>query len=395
MLDPIKLNDRTYYVGVNDRQTDLFEGIWPLPRGVSYNSYLIVDQKVALIDTVKKVEFDTYLARLRKALGGRGIDYVIVNHLEPDHSGSDPLLREVFPDAKFVGNKKTAEFIGHLYGIEDMQAVEDGGALDLGKSKLSFHQIPMVHWPESMVTYDASTKTLFSNDAFGGFGALDGGIFDGEADVDWFHDEIVRYFSNIVGKYSAMVQKALAKLEGIEIDCVAPSHGLVWRDDPGYIMGLYDRLSKQEAEEGALVAYASMYGNTERLMETVARAVAEAGCPVRVRDVGRTHPSFVLSDAWRFKGLVLGAPTYDSGLLPPMANLLDLMKTKQLKNRSVGLFGSYGWAGGGMKAMRQFVERNRLDLVEPVVETRFAPAGEDDAKLAALGRAIAQKVAGG
>ena len=202
----IPLNDHACWVGVNDRSTDLFEGLWPIPRGVSYNSYLILDDKVALIDTVKKTAFEEYLGKIRSILGDHKVDYLIANHLEPDHSGSYRMIREIWPDVKIVGNAKTIEFLQHLYGLtENMITVADGDTLKLGAQTLKFVTVPMVHWPESMVTYEVSTRTLYSNDAFGGFGRLEGGIFDDEHDTAYFEDEVLRYFSNIVGKYCTMV----------------------------------------------------------------------------------------------------------------------------------------------------------------------------------------------
>jgi len=391
MDSAVLINADTYWLGVNDRETDLFESLWPLPRGVSYNSYAIIDERTALIDTVKKIAFDEYLGKLRGLLGPKGkIDLLIVNHLEPDHSGSLRLLREVFPQMQIVGNKKTAEFLAHLYGVtENVKVVADGEELELGKHRLSFHFVPMVHWPESMVTYDAAAKTLFSSDAFGGFGALDGSIFDDEVDVDFYDDEILRYFSNIVGKYCAMVQKAIAKLKGIPIQVIAPSHGPIWRKNPGRIVADYDRWSRHEGEDGVVIAYGSMYGNSSKMMEAVAEGVAREGCcTVRVHDVARTHVSYIIRDAWRYKALILGSPTYDMGLFPPMDHLVHLLQEKKLKNRLVGVFGTYGWSGGGVKALVDFAKGASLDLVEPVVEARFSAAPEDLESCVLLGRNI-------
>jgi len=395
MNSPIPITDEIFHVGVNDRQTDLFEGIWPLPRGVCYNSYLILDDKNTLIDTVKNVAFDAFLPKLKCVLGtDRTLDYLVVNHLEPDHSGSIRLIREFFPQVQIVGNKRTAEFLEHLYGItENVRVVENGGNLDIGKHKLAFVFIPMVHWPESMVTYDATTQTLFSNDAFGGFGTLEGGIFDDEVDLAYFEDEILRYFSNIVGKYSTNVQRAFESLKGIELRIIAPSHGPVWRTNPGHILKLYDRWSRQEPEDGVVLAFASMYGNTTRMAEAVAAGVSEQKCTaLRVHDVSRTHVSFVIRDAWRYKGLILGSPTYDIGLFPPMNYLVQLLERKLLKNRLLGMFGTFGWSGGAVKALKAFAEKSKLEVVEPTVESRFSPNGEDLEACTDLGRNVVKKM---
>jgi flavorubredoxin len=383
-----------YWVGVNDRRTPLFEGIWPIPRGVSYNSYLILDEKTVLIDTVKDLSINGYLRKLRHVLGAdRQIDYLVVNHLEPDHSGAIPLVKKVFPGIQIIGNKKTAEFLNDLYGIQDTRVVADGEEISLGRRKLKFFITPMVHWPETMLTYEASDGILFSGDAFGGFGALEGGIFDDEVDVHYYEDEILRYFSNIIGKYSPMVQKAIQKVAGVNIKVVASTHGPIWRTDPAYIVRLYDRWSRQETEPGIVVAFGSMYGATERMAEAVERGIAEGGVKtIRSHNVSTSHPSYIIRDAWRYQGLVLGCPTYDAGVFPLMNNLLDLLREKRIGNRVVGLFSSYGWSGGAVKGMKQFVEDNKLELIEPIVDAKFSATAEQLEQCQALGRAMAARI---
>jgi len=390
----IPIVENVYWVGVNDRRTALFEAIWPIPRGVSYNSYLIRDEKVALIDTVKDLSIHKYLQKLSHLMGpDRQIDFLVINHLEPDHSGAVPILKQIFPGMQVVGNKKTAEFLENLYGIKDIHIVQDGDSLKLGERTLQFHLTPMVHWPETMMTYEASAGILFSGDAFGGFGTLDGGIFDDEVDVHYFEDEILRYFSNIVGKYAPMVQKAIKKLDALEIKVVASTHGPIWRSDPGRIIDLYARWSRYEAEPGVVVAFASMYGNTEKMAEAVARGLAEGGVTtIRAHDVSTSHVSYVIRDVWRHKGLVLGSPTYDAGVFPWMEMLLKLLGSKRIGNRVVGVFGSHGWAGGAVKAMRKFVDDASLELVEPVVDARFTATPEQLDHCRELGRALARRV---
>jgi flavorubredoxin len=391
----VAIAEGTYWVGANDYETDLFEGLWPLPRGVSYNAYVILDRACALIDTVKKTAADALLENLRVRLGPvRAPEFLIVNHLEPDHSGSIAILREAFPDMAIVGNARTAEFLDHLYGITDnVRVVRDGEAMDLGAHTLRFFLTPMVHWPETMMTYDATTRTLFSGDAFGGFGALEGGLFDDEVDIEYYDDEILRYFSNIVGKFSPMVRKAIDRLQGVEIRIIASTHGPVWRKYPQRIVNDYNRWSRYEGETGVVVAHASMYGNTRTMMEAVARGLAdEYLCPVRVHDVCRVHPSFILRDIWRYKGLLLGTPTYDVRAFPTMEYLLQLLAQKKLKNRVLGVFGTYGWTGGGMKALRQFAEDEKYELVEPLVEARFSPKPDDLALCETLGRNMARRL---
>jgi len=242
----IKITDGIHWIGVNDFETHLFEALWPLPKGVSYNAYMIVDEKVVLIDTVKGPYFSTYLDKVKSLLpAGKTVDYLVVNHMEPDHSGSIKVLREAFPEVKIIGNQKTADMLGAFYGLTDnLVVVRDGEELSLGEKRLVFYMTPMVHWPETMMTYEKTTGVIFSGDAFGGFGALNGGIFDDEVDVDYYKDEVLRYFSNIVGRYSAMVQKAFDKLKGVDIKIICATHGPVWRSDPAHIINLYDRWSK-------------------------------------------------------------------------------------------------------------------------------------------------------
>ncbi|MCF7886699.1 MAG: MBL fold metallo-hydrolase, partial [Candidatus Marinimicrobia bacterium] len=260
MHKPIPINDKIYWVGINDRETDLFEAHWPLPRGVSYNAYLIDDEKVALVDTVKSYFQTDYLDKIREIIGhDKKVDYLIINHMEPDHSGAIKELKEVYSDITIVGNKKTMNFLEGFYGVADnLKVIEDGDTLDLGDHKLKFYLTPMVHWPETMMTYDQTDGVLFSGDAFGGFGTLDGGIFDDELDTDFYEDETLRYFANIVAKYSRMVQRAIKKLGDLEINIVAATHGPIWRENPGKIINDYMKWSSYGTEKGVVVVYGSM-----------------------------------------------------------------------------------------------------------------------------------------
>lgn len=394
----IPIIDGVYWVGTNDRRTALFEAIWPIPRGVSYNSYLIADEKVALIDTVKDLALGGYVKRLASLLGsGRAVDYLVINHMEPDHSGAVPILRRMFPKMQIVGNKKTAEFLANLYGITDgVHLVAEGEELSLGRRSLRFFMTPMVHWPETMMTYEAPDGILFSGDAFGGFGALEGGIFDDEVDVHYFEDEILRYFSNIVGKYAPMVQKAIAKLGDLEVKAVAATHGPIWRSDPGHIIDLYDRWSRYEAEPGVVVVFGSMYGNTETMAEAVARGLSDAGVKtVRMHNVSTSHVSYIIRDIWRYQGLVLGSPTYDASVFPPMDSVLRLLSTKRIAKRQVGVFGSHGWAGGAVKALTKFVADSGLQLVEPIIDATFHGTAEQIEQCHELGRQMAARLQSG
>ena len=384
-----------FWVGVNDRTTDLFEGVWPLPHGVSYNAYLVVGDKTALIDGVKAPFADELLRNIAQVLPPEELDYIVVNHMEPDHSGSLPRLRRVAPDARVLATAAALPMLARFYGIsEGVVAVSDGESLDLGGKVLRFYHIPFVHWPETMATYEATEKVLFPCDAFGGFRALDGVLFDDEVDVAEYEDEILRYFSNIVGMHSKPVLRAIEKLQGLEIAVIAPSHGLVWRRDPGHIVELYARWARMEAAPGVTVIFGSMYGFTARAAEEVARGAAEAGVPVRVLDAGRAHVSFLIREAWKRRGLVLGAPTYDAGIFPPVEHLLRLLERKRLRGRVAGLFGAYGWRGGSVDKMRERVEALGWEVVDAVA-FHGAPTPEDLARARALGEAVARRVVGG
>lgn len=383
------------WVGVNDRRTRLFESLWPLPHGVAYNAYLIEDEKVALIDAVKDLFSGDLAGNLQARLGGRPVDYLVINHIEPDHSGAVRLLRQLFPQMVIVGNRKTAEFLEHLHGITDnLRVVADGDELSLGRRTLRFSMTPMVHWPETMMTYLAGDGILFSGDAFGGFGTVERGLFDDQQpDLAHFEDEALRYYANIIGRVSPMVQKALQKLAGLPLKIIAPTHGLVWRNNPGRIVELYDRWSSYRAEPAVVVAYASMYGNTERTMEAVCGALTCAGVSdLRVHNVSESHPSTILRDIWRARGLVLGTPTYELGVFPLVENLLSLLREKRLCGRTLGIFGSYGWSGGGVKGVQAFAAEMKWEVVEPAVEARFAATAEHLAQIERLAAALAARL---
>ncbi|MBN2743576.1 MAG: FprA family A-type flavoprotein [Marinilabiliaceae bacterium] len=394
MHKPIPLSDNIYYVGVNDRRTALFENMWPLHRGVSYNSYLIVDEKITLIDTVEVGHTDKWLARVRALIGTRPIDYLVVNHMEPDHSGAIHLLREIYPNLVIVGNKKTLPMIDGFYGISDkLQEVNEGESLSTGQHRLTFYTVPMVHWPESMVCYEETTGTLFSSDAFGSFGSLDGGIFDDEIDFDHFRDEMRRYYSNIVGKYGNPVQKALSKLGSLNLQTIAPSHGPIYRERIAEMLAMYDQWSRYDGEKGVVIAYASMYGNTEEMAEAIARELAVCGIRhVRMFDVSKTHPSYIISDIFKYKGLILGSPTYSNELHPNMEALVMKLQHMGVTNHVYGAFGSFTWSGAAAKKLAEAGESLKWELVAPQVEEKQGLKAEKYEACLALGRAMANRL---
>ncbi|MDO5650482.1 MAG: FprA family A-type flavoprotein, partial [Gallicola sp.] len=330
------------------------------------------------------------------------MDYLVIHHMEPDHSGSITTVLDIYPDVKLVGNKKTKEFIENYYDLEGYKGfsyeknfveVSDGDKLDLGDTELTFYLTPMVHWPESMVSFEESSGTLFSQDAFGSFGSLSGAIFDDEINWEFYLDDTVRYYTNIIGKFSAQVKGALNKLAPLEIKTICPVHGPVWRTNPHRIVNLYNRLANQETEEGVVIVYGSMYGNTEKMAETVARTIAERGIKnVKIYDVSKTHLSYLLSDLWRYEGVILGSCTYNNALFPLMATLVTTLENQKMKNHTLGIFGSYSWAGGALKTLKAFAEKSGYDVLETTVEAKGAPTEEDFRLCTQLGNEMADEI---
>lgn len=316
----MNIKGKVHYVGVNDRVKHRFEGLWFLPQGVSYNSYLIDDEKgVALVDTVDVAFFSEYLDKIRAVIGDRSIDYLIINHMEPDHSGSLALIRKYYPGIKLVGNKKTLDMVKGFYGVcepTDM-LVADGDSLDLGYHKLRFYLTPMLHWPETMVTYDEKEKILFSGDAFGCFGALNGTIIDTQMDTADYWPEMERYYAAILGKFGSSVQAGLKKLGGLDLRMICSTHGPIWVNEIGRAIDTYNRFSSGITEKGLVICYGSMYGNTQRVAEAVAEGAAEAGMrKIIVHNLSVSQPSFVLADIFRYGSLAIGGPTYNGVFSP-------------------------------------------------------------------------------
>lgn len=397
MYKPVNLAKDVFYVGVNDRRTHLFENMWPLERGVAYNSYLITDEKVALIDGVEIGQVERFLKKIRAVLGARPIDYLVINHMEPDHAGAIQILRELYPEMKLVGNKKTIPMIDGYFGFSDnCIEVDEGSKLELGNHTLQFFMIPMVHWPETMVTYLLEEQILFSADAFGSFGTLDGGIFDDEMDFDYFKDEMRRYYSNIVGKYGSPVRKALEKLATLDIKMIAATHGPVLRTHIAEVVDMYNRWSNYMGEEGVVIAYASMYGHTEEMAEVIAREIAEQGVrSIRMYDVSKTHPSYIISDIFKYNSLILGSPTYSNGLHPNLESLVNKLETIGIPQRNFGFFGNFTWAGAAVKRLQGFAETSGWKVVGVPVEEKHALKSSKYEACRELGRAMASVVKNG
>lgn len=389
-----EISRNIHYVGVNDRTKHLFEGLWPLPLGVSYNSYLIVDKSVVLIDTVDHCYTDLFFEKIKNILGERPIDYLVVNHMEPDHSASINDLCRVYPDIKIIGNSKTIGMIEGFYGIFDkFHEVKDGDRLPLGEKVLTFYMTPMVHWPETMMTYCEDDKILFSGDAFGCFGTLDGGIIDYQMNTEKYWDEMFRYYSNIVGKYGAPVQKALAKLSGIDVQMICSTHGPIWKEEIQKVISIYNKLSLYEGEEGVVIAYGSMYGNTERMAEIIAQELAVQGIKnIVMHNVSKSDMSYILRDIFKYKGLIIGSPTYTNELFPNIESLISKLESRDMKNRIFGYFGSFSWAGAAVKRLSAFAERMKWDITGNPVEMKQGIISEKIAQCQELAKAIAMKL---
>ena len=356
-----KVAEDLYWVGANDHRLALFENVHPIPRGVSYNSYLLLDQKTVLFDTVDWSVCRQFLENVESLLAGRKLDYLIVNHVEPDHAGSieEILLRH--PKVRIISNEK-AFLLMRQFGFSvdgRIDEVKEGDTRSFGKHTVTFVAAPMVHWPEAMVTFDTTDGVLFSADAFGSFGALDGKLFSDEVnfDRDWI-DDARRYYTNIVGKYGPHVQALLKKAAGIDIRIICPLHGPVWRTDLGYFLKKYDQWSTYEPEEqGVMIVYASMYGNTESAAGALAARLAEKGMTnVVLYDVSSTHVSYLISETFRLSHIVLASVTYNLGIYPPMQSYLEDMKALNLQNRTVAVIENGSWACTSGKLMREFLE---------------------------------------
>ena len=395
------IKDGIHWVGASDRRLALFENMFPLPNGVAYNSYLIMDEKTALIDSVDTSIMQVFFDNIAHVLKGRTIDYLVINHMEPDHCASiDELVRR-FPDMKIVGNSKTFQMIRQFYDFDielRTYEVKDGDTLCLGEHTLKFCFTPMVHWPEVMMMYDETSRALFSADAFGTFGALSGNLFNDEMDFDgFFMDEARRYYTNIVGRYGMQVQQALRKVSAHNIGMICPLHGPIWRSDISRFIEKYNIWSRYEPEKtGVLIAYASMYGNTENAASVIAGRLSERGVQdMRMYDVSKTHPSYIIADAFKYSHMVLASPTYNNGLYFGMETLLREMAVLNLRGRKVALVGNGSWAPVAHKEMEKLVgEMKDMELLaEPLVIKSSLKVAQME-ELMALADAVANSVLG-
>lgn len=382
------VSDSVKYIGVDDTDIDLFESQYPVPDGVSYNSYVILDDKIAVMDTVDERKTDEWFSNLTEVLEDRQPDYLVISHLEPDHSSNIERLAVRYPDMKLVGNAKTFQMLPQFFDMDFSErsiVVKEGEELSLGTHKLVFYMAPMVHWPEVMVTYEATEKILFSADGFGKFGAI-----ELTKDKDWAC-EARRYYFNIVGKYGGPVQQLLKKAAGLDINMICPLHGPVLKDNLGYYIGLYDTWSKYEPEnKGVLIAYASIHGNTAKAAHELADMLKKAGeDKVVVSDLSREDMAEVIEDAFRYDRMILCAASYDGGVFPCMQDFLLRLQSKAYQNRTVGMVENGSWAPCAARVMRNIVDTfKNITVVEPVVTIKSMVKESDKAALSGLAQAI-------
>ena len=365
-MTDLHVSEAVRYVGADDTTLDLFEGQYPIPNGVSYNSYVILDEKIAIMDTVDRRATEAWLKNLEEVLGGRKPDYLVIQHLEPDHAGNIGLAAEKYPDMILVGNAKTFQMLPKFfpgdYSARSL-TVKEGDTLSLGSHTLTFVMAPMVHWPEVMVSYESSEKILFSADGFGKFGAL-------SVREDWLC-EARRYYMNIVGKYGAQVQALLKKAASLDIQTICPLHGPVLKEDLGFYLGKYDLWSRYEPEdEGVLVAYASIHGNTAKAAAAMQAILEGRGCPKVVAvDLCRVDQAKAVEDAFRYGKMVVMSPTYDGGLFPPMDHFMAHLRDKTYRNRTVAVIENGSWAPAAAKIMRSYLENMKNVTICPTVHT--------------------------
>lgn len=390
-----------YWVGGNDRRLELFENMFPLPNGVAYNSYLIMDEKVALLDTVDTSITRQFFENIDHVLAGREIDFLVINHMEPDHCANIEELSRRFPDMKIVGNQKTFQMIRQYYDFElesNVYEVKENDTISLGHHRLRFYFAPMVHWPEVMFTYEEQDKILFTADAFGSFGAFSGNLFSDEMDFeDVFLNESRRYYTNIVGRYGAQVQSVMKKLSDVEIRMICPLHGPVWRKNIEYILDKYDKWSRYAPEKnGVVLIYASMYGNTENAVNLIANRLAERGVKdMRMYDVSKTHASYIIADSFQYSHLIFAAPTYNNGLYFGMEALLRDMAVLNLQNRKVAIIGNGSWSPAAHTVMEKHIcEMKNMDLVASPFIIRSALKSDQTEELLAVADAVCNSLNG-
>lgn len=379
-----KINNDLYYVGVSDRRLELFENLFPIPRGVSYNSYVLIDEKTVLLDTADKSVEKVFFENLITVLDGRALDYLIINHMEPDHASAVESVISKYPEVTLVGNAKTFTILKQFTDIDFKSVtVAEGDTLSTGRHTLSFIMMPMVHWPETMMTFDLNDGILFTADAFGTFGAVDGNIFADEFDFDasW-QDDARRYYTNIVGKYGAQVQSVLKKNANLDIKMLCPLHGPIWRNEFSWMLEMYDKWSRWEAEnDDVLVVYASMYGNTENAAAKAAAKFCENGKRVKLINICNTDKSYAIAEMFKSGNIVLAAPTYNGGIYPAMEALVFDMNALMIQNRRIAIIENGTWAPVVAKKMKAVFETMKNIEVTGVLTVRSTLKNNQSAQI--------------
>ena len=400
MYNVRKITEDLSWIGASDRRLALFENVYPIPSGISYNSYVLADEKNVLLDTVDSAVAEQFFANLKKALNGKNLDYLVVNHMEPDHCSQIARVMEMYPSAQIVCTAKTKQMIAQFFenSLSDEQfiLVKDGDVLKTGKHELTFVSAPMVHWPEVMVTFDKTDGILFSADAFGTFGAINGNIFADEVDFERdYLNEARRYYANIVGKYGPQVQMLLKKASALEIKMICPLHGYIWRKDIAYLVEKYAKWAAYDWEEkGVVIAYGSIYGNTENACEILAAKLAEKGVKnIKMYDVSVTHGSYIIGEAFRASHLVFAAPTYNAGIFINMENLLRDITAHNLQNRTIALIDNGSWAATCNKQMKEELQKlKNVEFIEPELSIKSALTEKQISEIAELAEKITKEL---
>ncbi len=401
-MKAVQITEGIYCLPVNLESYQLFEGMWPMPNGISINSYVVKGEKTALIDLIEDVndkpaDFQAELESIQ--LEAKDIDYLIINHMEPDHTSWLPEFHKRNPAVEIFLTAKAAGLLKSFCGIENnVHIVKDGDTLDLGGGRvLNFYETPNIHWPETMMTFEQSSGILFSCDAFGSYGTLDGVYFDDQLSTkqhNFFIAEALRYYANIVAGFSTFVTKGINKLAGLDVKIIAPSHGIIWRENPTAIIDSYTRFAGYQngpAEPEITVIWSTMYGNTEKLVNNIVQGIRAEGLPVHVHQVPDQHVGLILESAWKSAGLVLGMPTYEYEMFPPMAWVIDMFRRKKVWNKKVLRFGSAGWSGGAQRELDALTEKLKWEFIEPI-EWKGAPAQAELDLALSRSRELAQMV---
>lgn len=394
---PVEITPGIFFIGVNDRITSYFEGLWDITNeGISYNSYLIHDEKNAVIDLNKAILTGEYITQLQSLIDLKDIDYVVINHMEPDHTGVLHMLLTAAPQVQLVGTKKTQTMLKDFYGItENVLVVKEGDTIKLGRHTLRFISTPFLHWPETMMTFEETESILFTCDAFGSYGTLNGTIFDDTAaNLDIYVEQALRYYTNIIAIFHRPVRAALTKLADVPVKIIAPSHGLVWRGNPGRMIDLYDRwcnLATEPADPGITLLFATMYGNTEAMMEVVAQGIVDEGVPLKIFNIQKDHVSYILPSLYTTRGVMIGAPTYEGMLFPAMEAVLNMSESKHIFNKKASIFGSYAWAGGADRKFVELAEKLKWELLDSLT-FNGSPSHEELLRGRQFGAEFARKI---